>query len=92
VCSDLVGFNTQRPDKPLVGVGIEKNSHNSGPAFDLFIQEFQHISTLQMLMMRLRQAIETQRLTDVGLRPAGQTGAYLPAHLPSQTTRSHSVS
>ena len=53
------------------------------PPFDLLVEPFKHVRTLEMLVVLAGQAVEVERLPDVGFDPVGELRiALLPAREP----------
>jgi hypothetical protein len=58
-----MGLRRQSPDKPETAGLIGKDPHYPGPPFDLLIETFQHVSGLQVFVVRQRQLVEGEGYT-----------------------------
>src|SRR5260370_39159796 len=53
----LVGLDGKRPHQPQAALGVGKDPHNTGTAFDLLVEALQYVSGFEMLMVLARQPV-----------------------------------
>jgi hypothetical protein len=68
----LVGLDCERSHQAEATLFIGKDPHDMGPAFEFFVQAFQHVGAFEMLMMLARQPVEGEGLVDILFDPAGE--------------------
>ena len=68
----LVGLRAERPDQPETARRIREDADHPGAALDLFVEPFEEVRRLQVLVVLPREPVDVQRLPDLRLHPVGQ--------------------
>jgi hypothetical protein len=94
----LVGLDRKRPHQPQAALGVGKDPHNTGTAFDLLVEALQYVSGLEMLMVLARQPVKEPAPAKAGVSVSSMFSStqpvslgYLPDHLVSQAAGSRRV-
>ena len=70
----FMGLDGQVSDEAQAGLCVWKDAHDVSSAFDLFIEPFEHVGALEMLMVLAGKPVEGERLLDGFLDPCDELG------------------
>ena len=80
----LVLFGGQRADEAQAACVVWEDAHDQGAALEFLVEAFEQVGALEMFVMGMREAMESEGLFDVFLDPGGELGVFgLPALDPS---------
>src|SRR5512145_3115345 len=65
-------LDAKRAYQPQAGFDVREDAHDVRAALDFRVESLKHVGAFHVLVVRPRQAVEGERLTDVALGPVDE--------------------